>query len=218
MGFLFGRKVNEDYEPSDELNATPSQFYQRGLIEFDNIKDFVIKYYPRDTLVIPLTADISAIMGLDGWQDNDIIPSDIELDYEVQEAIIEEEDGVPDDIKDQMLKELFRSVYDYRLINPYLVRDDELLPVNLKMLGSKDCKGLIGKICDNIEIIDNKISDLPFGWSERLINICKKKYDSYLRTNKGKVMKTVIWLPLYNIANTDAICITLIDRIDIIIT
>ena len=27
-----------------------------------------------------------------------------------------------------------------------------------------------------------------------------------------------VWLPLYNIANTDAICITLIDRIDIIIT
>lgn len=218
MGFLFGRKVNEDYEPSGELNATPGQFYQRGLIEFDNIKDFVIKYYPRDTLVIPLTADISAIMGLDGWQDNDIIPSDIELDYEVQEAIIEEEDGVPDDIKDQMLKDLFRSVYDYRLINPYLIRDEDLLPVNLKMLGSKDCKGLIGNICDSIEIIDNKISDLPFGWSERLIDNCKKKYDGYLRTNKGKVMKTVIWLPLYNIANTDAICITLIDRIDIIIT
>ena len=106
MGFLFGRKVNEDYEPSGELNATPGQFYHRGLIEFDNIKDFVIKYYPRDTLVIPLTADISAIMGLDGWQDNNIIPSDIELDYEVQEAIIEEEDGVPDDIKDQMLRDL----------------------------------------------------------------------------------------------------------------
>lgn len=216
--FLFGKKYDE-YEPEGELSASSGMFYQRGLTEFDNIKDFVTKYYPTNTIVIPLVADIGAIIGReDGWEDNGMIPSDIEVDYDILEGTINEEDGVSDEIKDQMLEDLFRSVYDYRLINPYIIRDKEILPVNMKMLGDKSCKGLVGKVCDIIGFADNKISDLPFGWSERFVNNCKDRYDKYLHTNKGTPIKMVIWAPLYKVTETDAICITLFDRIDIIIT
>lgn len=215
--FLFGRKY-DFYEPEGELNASSGMFYQRGLTEFDNIKDFVTKYYPRNTIVIPLAADISAILGKDGWEDSGLIPSDIEIDYDILEGTINEEEGVSEEIKDQMINELFRGIYDYRLLNPYIIRDDDIIPVNIKMLGKTTCKGLVGKVCDILGFIDNKISGLPFEWAERFVNKCKKIYDSHMHDSKGNPLKMVIWAPLYNIADTDGICITLFDRIDIIIT
>ena len=215
--FLFGKK-HKDHKSEGELNASSGMFYQRGLTEFDNIRDFVTKNYPKNTIVIPLIADISAVLGKDGYEDNGPIPSEIEIDYEILEGTINEEDGVPDEIKDQMINDLFRSVFDYRLLNPYIIRNGDIFPINMKMLENDKCKGLVGKVDDILRFADNKISDLPFELSERFVKKCKQIYDKYLHDNKGNTLKMVIWAPLYNISNTDGICITLFDRIDIIIT
>lgn len=217
--FLFGRKVDEDlFEPLGELAADSGQFYRRTLEEFDNIKDFMNTYYPQNTLLIPLVSDIQAILGTDGWEDSNNIPSDLEIDYELAEAAINESDDIPYSDKDERLKELYRTTYDYRLVNPYIIRNEELLPINVKMLGNKMIRGLISKICDIMEWLDDQISKVPFNWAEKQVKYFQAKYDKVLSTNSGNIMRTVVWLPLYSVCNTDAVCITIINRIDIIIT
>ena len=187
--FLFGRKVDEDlFEPLGDLAADSGQFYRRTLIEFDNIKDFVSVYYPDNSIVIPICSDIQSILGSDGWEDAGTIPNDIEIDYEKEEARISESNDIPGYDKEERLKDLYRTTYDYRLLNPYIIRNEELLPINVKMLGNKLVKGLIGKICDIMEFIDDQVSKVPFNWAEKQVKFFQAKYDKILSTNSGNVM------------------------------
>lgn len=215
--FLFGKKY-DDYEPEEDVYASSGMFYQRSVSEFTNIDEFVYKYYPENTILIPLCNNIDVILSDDNYEDKDYIPHDIEITYDLAEGMIEENENLTEEEKDEELKELYRTTYDYRLFNPYILRDSNLLPINVKMLGDKKCRGLIGRFLDILEWIDKQISTIPFGWAKKWIVKLRNKYDKKMVTNKGKVIKTVIWIPLYSISNSAAICVTLIDRIDIIIT
>lgn len=215
--FLFGKKYN-DYEPEEDVYASSGMFYQRSVSEFTNISEFIYKYYPENTILISLCNNIDVILNDDNYEDKDYIPHDIEINYELVEGMIEENEELSEEEKDRELNELYRTTFDYRLFNPYILRNDNLIPINIKMLGNKKCRGLIGRFLDMLEWIDKQVSTIPFGWAKKWIVKLRNKYDKKMVTNKGKVIRTVVWIPLYSISNSAAICITLIDRIDIIIT
>ena len=181
--FLFGKKY-DDYEPEEDVYASSGMFYQRSVSEFTNIDEFVYKYYPENTILIPLCNNIDVILSDDNYEDKDYIPHDVEVTYDLAEGMIEENENLTEEEKDEELKELYRTTYDYRIL----------------------------------EWIDKQISTIPFGWAKKWIVKLRNKYDKKMVTNKGKVIRTVIWIPLYSISNSAAICVTLIDRIDIIIT
>ena len=214
--FLFGRKY-DNFEPEEDIYASSGIFYQRSVVDFSNINDFIYKYYPENTILIPLCNNIDVILGED-YEDKDSIPHDIEINYELAEGMIEESEELSEEEKDRELNELYRTTFDYRLFNPYILRNDNLIPINVKMLGNKKCRGLIGTFCDILEWIDKQISTIPFGWAKKWAHKLRNIYDKKMITTKGKIIKTVIWIPFYSISNSIAICITLIDRIDIIIT
>ena len=90
--FIIGNKrKNMDYEPEEEVKTSSGIFYQNEIIEFDNIESFVAKLYQENTLVVPLSSNIQVILGgKDDYEDSDIIPHDLEVDYELAEGMINE--------------------------------------------------------------------------------------------------------------------------------
>ena len=218
--FIIGNKrKNMDYEPEEEVKTSSGIFYQNEIIEFDNIESFVAKLYQENTLVVPLSSNIQVILGgKDDYEDSDIIPHDLEVDYELAEGMINENDSLTDEQKDDELKELYRTTYDYRLLNPYILKKGELTPINIKMIGEKKYRGIIGNVCNCLSWIDKHVSNIPFGLAKKWVKFLQNKYDESMVTNKGNIIKTVIWIPLYSISNTTGLYISLIDRIDIILT
>lgn len=218
--FIIGNKgKNKDYEPEEEIKTSSGIFYQNEIIEFDNIESFVAKLYQENTLVVPLSSNIQVILGSkDDYDDSDIIPHDLEVDYELAEGMINENDSLTDEQKDDELKELYRTTYDYRLLNPYILKKGELTPINVKMIGEKKYRGIVGNVCNCLSWIDKHVSNIPFGLAKKWVKFLQNKYDENMVTNKGNIIKTVIWIPLYSISNTTGLYISLIDRIDIILT
>ena len=178
----------------DSSPTNPSKVYKKSIIEFTNIVDFLADYYEDNTIFIPLCGAPIEVIKSDSISN---IPDDVEIDN---------------------TEEGYRRMYDYRLMNPYILRSGGLNVMNVKMFGKNHAHGLVFVVCNFIEVLDSAIQKVPFGLSEKIVQMVNAKYDKTFSNGRGGYLKTVIWIPLYNICSTNAVVVTLFNRINIILT
>ena len=127
-----------------------------------------------------------------------------------------EEGGFEEDTKD------FMKSFDDGLINIYRRQDDKLVMKNIKMLGDRNeprKKGVYDNILKFINTADHMISKLPRKSVEVACDYIRNFYDKYMKDpTTGQQIETHIWIPIWRTTCKDALLISLLGRINLIIT
>lgn len=116
----------------------------------------------------------------------------------------------------------FMETYDDDLIMVYRHQDEKLIRKNVKMLGNKKDpseKGLYGSIVKFLDGLEKTIKRFP---EKKVLNVCDKLRELYDKKMSdpvtGQQTEIHIWIPVWRITCEKAMIVSIIGRINLIIT
>lgn len=115
----------------------------------------------------------------------------------------------------------FMRVYDDRLINVFRRQDSDLVMKNIRMLGDRNPKnkGLYGKILKILDTAEKALDKFP---EKKVAYVCNKLRDYYDKKMKdpttGQQIETHIWIPVWNATSETATVVSILGRINLVIT
>lgn len=217
--------------------GNPDKLFSTTYIPFVDIHDFM-RYYCDNTLVIPVCGSSNAFFSKDqDSRDDGVIP---EYNAEMIEAKfkeIDEDESLTEEQKSIRKNMALKDMYDYRLMTAKIYRGDgDFDTINIKKLPVDSYEsmeqGLLSKVVLVVDFIRNGLNKLskianfiPISVKEknnsvkncklfdRIANECRTSYDKYMHG-----AQTLIWIPLWKVADTDGIIVSLFGRIDILLT
>ena len=114
------------------------------------------------------------------------------------------------------------ETFDSGLLSVYRHQDDKLVRKNIRMLGDRsdpDKKGLYYSVLMAIDKADRIIAKLP---KKGLVTVCdfiRKLYDDNMKDPvTGQQIETHIWIPVWKATSEKAILISLLGRVNLVIT
>ena len=166
--------------------------FQKHEVDFDNFKIYCANYVTNGDRAIPLGS------------------------Y----ATDEEMDDIINTQMDKNSKE-YIHYYDERLISIFRRQDSDLVLKNPRLLGGRDPdkRGLYGKILSILNKGERAINKLP---EKKVIVICNKLreyYDSKMKDpTTGQQIETHIWIPVWDVTAEKALVVSILGRINLVIT
>lgn len=163
--------------------------FQRDEIDFIDFKTYCSNFTTNGDWVIPLGSFFS-------------------LGYEYEE-------GFNEDTKE------FMETYDDDLIMVFRHQDEKLVRKNVKMLGDKDPsnKGLYGSILKFLDGLEKTIERFP---EKKVASVCDKLRELYDKKmsdlTTGQQTEIHIWIPVWRTTCEKALIVSVIGRINLIIT
>ena len=115
----------------------------------------------------------------------------------------------------------FMETYDDDLIMIYRHQDEKLIRKNVKMLGSKNPseKGLYGSVIKFLDSLEKTIRRFP---EKKVTNVCDKLRELYDKKMSdpvtGQQSEIHIWIPIWRTTCEKAMIVSIIGRINLIIT
>lgn len=118
--------------------------------------------------------------------------------------------------------EKFMEEFDGGLLKVYRHQDDSLVRKNVKMLGDRKNpkkKGLYYNILMAIEKADRILSKIPNGTLTFACDFIRKVYDDRMKDPiTGQQIETHIWIPIWRTTGEKGFLISILGRINLIIT
>lgn len=115
----------------------------------------------------------------------------------------------------------YMHTYDTKLLNVIQRSDNNLVIKNVKMVGEdRDPrnKGLQKSILTMLEMVDKTMRKLPVGAVTFVCDKLRNVYDSVMSGPNGQQNEIHIWLPVWNVNAEKALLISILGRINFVIS
>ena len=114
----------------------------------------------------------------------------------------------------------FANTYDDELVKLYRRQDESIVVKNIKIIsgGRPSNKGLYGKIDKILDRLDESVKKVPGKKLEKVCDVLRKHYDANIKDSLGQSVETHIWVPLWRTHSEKALLVTILGRINIVIT